>query len=197
MTQTLNEALKEWQVAVTALAQGETILLLRKGGIREERGRFTVPHRQVLLYPTYEHQKPSLLKPAYAEQVEPVAPGWHPETVPIRAWADITQVLTISSEAALAGLLPFHIWNATFAAERFQWKPNQPLSLLLLRVFRLPQVRPIPYQTEYGGCRSWLTLQESVAISDSTPVLSDAAYRGLETQICQSVRTTAPPIALD
>ncbi|TVQ05475.1 MAG: DUF1802 family protein, partial [Leptolyngbya sp. DLM2.Bin27] len=30
--------LKEWQVAVTALRQGETILLLRKGGIREAKG---------------------------------------------------------------------------------------------------------------------------------------------------------------
>ncbi|NJL44810.1 MAG: DUF1802 family protein [Leptolyngbyaceae cyanobacterium SM2_3_12] len=35
-------ALKEWDAAVTALGQGQTVLLLRKGGIREQAGQFSV-----------------------------------------------------------------------------------------------------------------------------------------------------------
>jgi hypothetical protein len=85
----LSPALKEWAVAVDALAAGQTILLLRKGGIREQGGTFAVPHRQVWLYPTYEHQKPHLLRSDYAAQVTEVPSGWHPEQVKIQAWAQI------------------------------------------------------------------------------------------------------------
>ncbi len=68
----LTQALKEWAVAVEALESAKTIMLLRKGGIREQGGRFTVAQDQVLLYPTYEHQQPHLLKPAYSSQIQPV-----------------------------------------------------------------------------------------------------------------------------
>ena len=50
-------ALKEWAVAIKALEAGKTIMLLRKGGIHERGGCFHVPQREVLLYPTYEHQQ--------------------------------------------------------------------------------------------------------------------------------------------
>ncbi|HIK51789.1 MAG TPA: DUF1802 family protein, partial [Oscillatoriales cyanobacterium M59_W2019_021] len=89
---TLSHALKEWAVAVAALTAGKTILLLRKGGIRERQGRFEVEFDRVLLYPTYEHPKPHLLQPEYAPQVTPVESGWHPQTVLLQAWARITHV---------------------------------------------------------------------------------------------------------
>lgn len=91
-TKTLSHALKEWSVAVEALEAGKTIMLLRKGGIREESTNFEVPYRQVWLYPTYEHQKPDLLKSEYASQVTPVESGWHPDTVRIGSCAEITGV---------------------------------------------------------------------------------------------------------
>ena len=57
-------ALKEWAVTCQALARGEQVLLLRKGGIHEDSKDFRVIHREFLLYPTYEHQKRELLQPA-------------------------------------------------------------------------------------------------------------------------------------
>lgn len=182
----LRTALKEWAIAVSALEAGETIVLLRKGGIREESGRFTVEQRRVLLYPTYEHQKPELLKSDYAGRVQPVASGWHPETVSIGAWADITEILVLTEPEPLAAIAPLHIWNDRFATERFRWKPKSPLYVLLLRVFRLPRVQEIAYRPEYGGCRSWVELQESVSIVGSEPVLSESAYQ----ELTQAVRDT-------
>ena len=44
-------ALKEWAVTVQALAQGQQILLLRKGGIHESSQDFRVIHPEFLLYP--------------------------------------------------------------------------------------------------------------------------------------------------
>ena len=89
-----NHALKEWKIAIQALEQGQTILLLRKGGIREQGGKFKVAQDKILLYPTFEHQQPTLLKPEYANQVQLVSSGWHPQTVKISSFAEITDILS-------------------------------------------------------------------------------------------------------
>jgi len=178
MQLTLNHALKEWAVTVNALAQGQTILLLRKGGIKEQGGTFRVAQEQVLLYPTYEHQKPDLLKPSYADQVQVVPSGWHPETVSISAWAQLTHIMQVSEAATVAQLLPYHVWNEQFVSDRLKWKPRTPLYLLLLRTYRLAQAQSIPYRLEYGGCQSWIDLAATISLADSIPALTDAEYSG-------------------
>jgi hypothetical protein len=172
----LIHALKEWAVAVGALEKGETILLLRKGGIREEGGFFGIAHRQVLLYPTYEHQKPHLLKTDYVGQVESVPAGWHPSTVRIGSWAEVTDIFQVSEEETVSALLPFHIWNEQFVHERFGWKPRQPLTVLLLRVYSFTQAKMLPFRPEYKGCRSWMDLAEPISLEDARPAMEDAVY---------------------
>lgn len=179
----LTHALKEWQVAVAALINGETIALLRKGGIREAGGRFQVQHDRVLLYPTYEHQNPHLLKSPYSELVRSVESGWHPEVVQIAAWAMITHVLQVNQPEFLTQILPFHIWNETFVTERLKWKPSQPVYVLLLRVYRLAHPQAIAYSAAYGGCKSWIDLTESISLEDSTPVLETVAYNEIVSKI--------------
>jgi hypothetical protein len=169
-------ALKEWNAAVNALEQGKTIVLLRKGGIREQGGHFNVADKQVLLYPTFEHQRPDLLKSDFASQVKTVESGWHPETIRIGSWAEITDNFLVAWEPAIAALFPYHIWNDKFISDRLNWKPNQPICILLLRVYRLAEVAEIPYISEYGGCRSWLDFATPISIEGSKPVLSDREY---------------------
>ncbi|MEH2346230.1 MAG: DUF1802 family protein, partial [Nostoc sp.] len=98
-------ALKEWAVAINALESGKTIMLLRKGGIHERNGHFQVAHKQILLYPTYEHQQAFMLKAEYANNVYPVTSGWHPETVRIGSWAEITDILPVSDESIVNSLV--------------------------------------------------------------------------------------------
>ncbi|MDJ0703984.1 MAG: DUF1802 family protein [Leptolyngbyaceae cyanobacterium MO_188.B28] len=172
----LTTALKEWAIAVDALAAGETILLMRKGGIRETGRQFAVPHPTILLFPTYEHQKPELLKPVYAQRLKLTPSGAHPHRVTIKAWADITHVFQISEVDKVEMLVPHHIWNERFVTERFKWKPKQPLHILLLRTYQLPDIVRLANHPEYGGCRSWIDLKESIAINGATPVLDDADY---------------------
>ncbi|MEA5465126.1 DUF1802 family protein [Leptothoe sp. PORK10 BA2] len=191
-------ALKEWSVAIDALIQGETILLLRKGGIREEGKHFAVPHQQVWLYPTYEHQKPHLLKPQWADQVTTVAPGWHPNQVTLQAWAEIVHVWTVKSLATVNALQPFHIWNQQFVTERFRWKPSQPLHLLLLRVHRLETPITIDWQPAHGGCRSWFKLDLPMHLSKqeltSTPVLSQQQWTTLKQAIRHQIDAIDPDL---
>lgn len=183
----INHALKEWAVAVDALESGKTILLLRKGGIREEGNHFKVAHNEVLLYPTFEHQKPDLLKPEYAEQVTTMPSGWHPETIRIEAWAKITDILLVSFEPSINALLPFHIWNEKFVSDRLKWKPRQPIYILLLRTYKLSQPQEIPYRTEYSGCKSWIKLQEDISVANATPVLTDTEYNKRASVIRSSI----------
>lgn len=181
----MRQALKEWSIAIEALKHGETILLLRKGGIREVNGRFSVPYDRALLYPTYEHQNPELLKPAYSNRVQTVESGWHPETISIDAIADITHVFQVSDPETVNALLPFHIWNDRFVNERLNWKPKSPLYLLLLRVSTLTQPHLISNPDDYRGCRSWIELADDVDADRATPVMSDRAYDDRVEQIEQ------------
>lgn len=186
LTLTYN-ALKEWAVAIDALESGKTIMLLRKGGIHERGGSFQVAHKQVLLYPTYEHQQPVLLKSEYASLVIPVTSGWHPETVRIGSWAEITDIFPVSEESIVKALEPFHIWSEPFISDRLKWKPRVPLYVLLLRVYKLPQAREIAYRSEYGGCKSWIDLVESISRQGAEPVFSDLEYNELVREISSIV----------
>ncbi|BAY10535.1 DUF1802 family protein [Calothrix sp. NIES-2098] len=176
-------ALKEWAVAVNALESGNTIMLLRKGGIHEKNGRFQVARDRVLLYPTFEHQQAFLLKPEYANVVAPVTSGWHPEMVRIGSWAEITDILPVSDESIVNNLLPYHIWNEHFISDRLKWKARQPLYVLLLRTYKIPAEQEIPYRTEYGGCKSWIDLAQPINIQGAEPALSEASYQQLVAEI--------------
>ncbi|WP_293128272.1 DUF1802 family protein [Microcoleus sp. bin38.metabat.b11b12b14.051] len=176
-------ALKEWNVAVNALETGRTIVLLRKGGIREQAGQFNVADKQVLLYPTFEHQQPDLLKPDLASQVKIVESGWHPENIRIGSWAEITDAFLVAWEPAIKALFPYHVWNEKFVADRLKWKQNQPIYILLLRAYRLAEIAEIPYISEYGGCRSWIDLAAPISLEGSEAVLSDREYAARSNEI--------------
>lgn len=181
MTQ-LSAALKEWAIAIDALLTGETIALLRKGGIREQGGQFEVAHRRVLLYPTYEHQRSHLLKSS-----QPIEPA--PTAIHLKAWAQITDIVQVTEQAPLQHLMPYHIWTDQFATERLNWKPQQPVSVLLLRTYALPQ--PVLLNELYGGCRSWIELKTPIDVSDATPILTQADYEVRSQKILAALQTDA------
>jgi hypothetical protein len=168
-------ALKEWAVAVKALEEGREVLILRKGGIHEK--RFPLEHREFLLYPTYDHQREDLLKPDFHWDLKEVLlMRCPPGKVRISAFARATDVWELRSAEALLALSPHFMWTAEYAGERLRWRPTQPLRVVALRVYRLPEPRIIDALPEYGGCLSWLELAEAFSLADVQPVLDDAAY---------------------
>lgn len=178
----LTHALKEWAIAVEALTAGETIVLLRKGGIRE--AGFQVKHDFVWLYPTYEHQKPDLVKSKYASTVIPVESGWHPETVTIKSCAAITDILPIRDHQHLKALQPYHIWSEQMVSDREKlWQPQNPIMVLLLKVYRLPHPQALPYNNSYGGCKSWINLMQPISTEHLMPVMTDEQYNQKVLQI--------------
>ena len=177
-------ALKEWAVAVKALAEGAQVLALRKGGIHREDRDFRIVHPQFLLFPTFEHQKGDLLKPAYHRDLrdtlqERGAPGH----VAISYWTEVTAKFELRDESALDRLSPFHIWTGSYARKRLHWRPKQPLTVALLRVYRLQEPQAIPLLDEYEGCKSWVDLGRKVPLGNMVPVLDHSQYQARVTSI--------------
>ena len=171
-------ALKEWAVTVDALAKGDQILLMRKGGIHEEGKNFRVLYPQFLLYPTYEHQKSDLLKPSHQPELARILTQPAPkDTITFSYWAKIFEVLEISQQDQVDSLSPHFIWTNAYAQSRLYWKPMLPLSVMLLRVFRMEKPVTVPHLPEYTGCRSWVDIVTNVPLGKVTPVLGEAAFQ--------------------
>jgi hypothetical protein len=171
-------ALKEWAVTVQALAQGRQVLLLRKGGIHEEGKDFRVVHPEFLLYPTYEHQREDLLKPAAQPSLKQLlteAPKG--DTITFSHWAQVTEVVEVSEQEKVDDLSGHHIWTDAYAQSRFHWKPMLPLSIMLLRVYRMERPVTVPWIKEYGGCTSWVDMLPKIELGRLQPVLADQEFQ--------------------
>jgi hypothetical protein len=173
-------AYKEWAAVVQALLEGEQILDVRKGGIREDGRHFSVQSTRLWLYPTFEHQRTELLKPAYARWVtsEP-EPGRGPGDFVVSGWADVVGAATTSDPEVIDQLDGKVIWSREYVETRFKWKQRDPLWILALRVHRLHEPIAIPYRDAYGGCTSWVELDGLPDDPESLPsslVLSDVAF---------------------
>ena len=170
-------ALKEWAVAVDALARGKQILILRKGGIHRDDREFRVVHPEFLLYPTYEHQRQELLKEEYRPDLDrTLAEDEIPGLVSLDYWCRVTDKFEVRDEEALDPVSPHHIWSDDYAHKRLHWRPKQALTLVLLRVYGLQQPQALPVLDEYAGCKSWVELGQEMPLGLMEPVLSDEAY---------------------
>jgi hypothetical protein len=173
-------AFKEWAVVVRALLAGEQILDVRKGGVREEGRHFDLQVTRFWLYPTTEHQRPELLKPAYGRWVaETVADAPADSAIRVSGWADVVRVARITEPDELARLASRMIWSSEYAASRLKWKRREPLWILALRAHRLADPLIVPWRDEYRGCTSWVPLvglPDDPATLASEPALTDATF---------------------
>ena len=199
-------AFKEWAVTIDALARGEQILLLRKGGIHEPDRHFRIEHDRFLFYPGYLHQDSALLKPEYRSRLteEPHASRAiekqpDPAVVTFKLYAEVADVIQLDfqdpsdSEKAAAALEPFHIWAPGFALKRVHWKPRHPLNAILLRCYSLAKPVSLPVTVEYSGCTSWVDLGRDVPLGELTPALSDDEFERLVSDIRNALASTPTP----
>jgi len=166
-------AFKEWAVTVRALAEGEQLLTLRKGGIREENRHFELDHDRFFLYPTFDHQRNNLVRQSHHPELrraleegvwtddEPppkalIQDGGidQPDRVRIRAWAEV---------------------HDHYAFKRLRWKPRHPLHVLVLRAYRIPRPVTVRVRPEYEGCKSWVEIDRNLPF-EGTPVIADEEF---------------------
>jgi hypothetical protein len=172
-------AFKEWAVIVHALLEGEQIVDIRKGGLREEGRHFGLQSTRFWLYPTAEHQRPELLKVAYRHWIDVAAAAPVGQPIRIDGWADVVRAAAVTEPEQLEQLTSKLVWSPEYAQSRLGWKRRDPLWVLALRVHRLLEPITVPWRDGYGGCTSWVDLDglpADPAMVPSEQALSDVAF---------------------
>lgn len=169
-------ALKEWAVTIAALAAGDQVLIVRKGGIGEK--RFELPHARFHLFPTYAHQRPELVKAdARARFADPLARREDPDRLPLAVYAELHAAHAIADPDALEAIDGLHVLSSEYASERLRWRRIHPLWAVVLRVWTTPEPPVLDVGPDHGGCVSWVELPASIGEPQNlTPALSDDAF---------------------
>jgi hypothetical protein len=149
-------ALKEWSNVVTALAGGEQVILIRKGGIADP--AFGVEADRFYLYPTYFHQGESEARPS----------------VTITHWCEVVRTWTIREASLLDRLEPLVAIPRETLDARYNFRPDQALYVIAVRTWQLAEPAEVRFREDYGGCRSWISVDEEIDVEGSWPVISDA-----------------------
>jgi len=165
-------AFKEWAGVCDALTAGEQALILRKGGIAEERGEFVPDHRWFWLYPTHVHESEQGLN---RPQPPPQTGTATPSTVTISALASVESVGFLAHESTLDALVGLHVWKHETILKRFHYrKPG--LWVLGVRIYRRPEPVEIAVTPEQLGCKTWVPLETALGTQGLLPVLGDQEF---------------------
>jgi hypothetical protein len=186
----LKHTLKEWAVAVRALERGDTALVVRKGGIGEK--AFAVKDSRFLLLAGYEHQRPELLKAEYRALLETIPNLTDDGPLRFTSFAEVWGAYEIFESEPLEAIDPYHIWTPQYAESRFRWRPKKPLTVLVLRTYLLPEPIELPYSETYGGCKSWIELQQRVSTTGARPALEDETFNRLAAPALAALREFEP-----
>ena len=185
-------ALKEWAIVCKGLEEGRQTILLRKGGIMERKHGFELRHNDFYIFPTYEHQSKDLLQQEYADKFESILQGEHLNNLnTIYLYAKVIFITETFSREMVHDLRDFHIWNEKYINARMNYNPEKPLSIILLRVYRLNKALSVSLSPQQAGCRSWIDFQ-SLSTENSQdeigkPVLSNDIFQKRQTQLMEAI----------
>jgi len=182
-----NIAFKEWAVVVDALGHGEQIVILRKGGIREDSGQFHVDHQEFWLFPTQYHEVERSVIPSKRPGLRDIAAVAPKDTVNIEYYAAVDAIVQITDAEVLKRLQGRHIWTEQTLQERFQFGRSPGLHALLVRVYRRAAPERVALCERYGGCRSWVELEGPLSTESLTPALPDVEYKAQRDEILEKL----------
>ncbi len=183
-------ALKEWAIVCKELEEGRQTILLRKGGIMERKHGFELKHNDFYMFPTYEHQSRELLQQDYADKFESILQSKTIDDLnTIYLYAKVIYITETFNREMLYDLRDFHIWNEKYINLRMDYNPEKPLSIVLLRVYRLNSALNVTLSPQQAGCRSWIDFQ-SLSMEDSEdnigkPVLSNDMFHERQSQLME------------
>jgi hypothetical protein len=175
------QALKEWAVVCRALEEGREVVLLRKGGILEYRQGFEVKHDKFLLFPTFEHQSKDNLQADYADKLDDILKDQPASgSNRITSYAEVVDVREVTDRTALKLLAKYHVWNESYVNARMDYNPKKPMSVILLRVFKLDKPIMVDSKPEWAGCKSWIPIDMDAT---GRPALSDSQFSKVASEV--------------
>jgi hypothetical protein len=169
-------ALKEWAVLTEAMARGEILALVRKGGIRERRAGFQVRHDRFLLYPTFFHERADELAPRFHHRLSAGAAlqAAEPRTIRITHVCEVAASWTVRDLARVHAAAEEYGLSLDAVAARFRYRDRPEVSVIAAITKRLREPVELPEIRRYQGCVSWVELDRDIDVSEATAALSDA-----------------------
>lgn len=191
-------SLKEWGVVCEALASGDQVLLLRKGGVGEKRG-FEVAGTEFLLFPGFEHQHATKIRPEHLPHFQTAATRRPPEgRLHLSLLARVVEAVPLTvpgTEADSSDLFErtrdLHIYTPELIAERVAYRPQAPLVAVVVDVRPLEEPLDLADERRYAGCRSWVDLPES-SYTAGSPTLNVADLRAASARLRELVPAPTP-----
>lgn len=173
----MRTAFKEWAIVVDALARGDQIVILRKGGIQEGKAGFRLDHSSFLLFPTRFHQQREGVVESAQARFDELSTSWPPpDRVRIEQVAEVVGSRWVPDRVEALSLRGEHVWRDEVIAAKADWGQSEGLHLIVVRVARLLKPVELPMLPAYRGCRSWLELAEEVDTSGAVPVMEEKAF---------------------
>jgi hypothetical protein len=171
-------ALKEWATVLEAMARGEQLVLIRKGGLIEPGSGFELITNTFLFYPTFEHHAVSYLRSPHQSYFDEALRRRAPEGQVRFELCGVAVSSTKSHDPTLVKRLSaFHMYNEAFVSQRLKWQPEQPLVIVLVRAFRLPRAVMLSVVPRYVGCKSWVELDSPVSLDGARPLIEDSVFQ--------------------
>lgn len=143
-------------------------------------------------YPDYNNAPSQVTRPTTAplsETVGRVTSRGEPSLghhVSLSLYAVVEDVQRLTDWERVRALAPFHIWKEETIKDRFGWGRANAITLIIARFYRLPSPVTIPLRDSYGGCTSWVELEERISVENAQTVLSNAEFAERAHQINSS-----------
>jgi hypothetical protein len=122
----------------------------------------------------FHQQRESVLPEAQARFDQLVFPS--AEILRLEYFCRVVSWRKLDSLAAAQTLEGQHVWKPEIIAERFEWGRSKAIFALAVRTYKLPKPIDLPMSASYGGCKSWIELEQDVDPAGAAPALSDAEF---------------------
>ena len=160
-----------------AMAKGEQLVLIRKGGLIEPGSGFQLLAETFVFYPTFEHQAVNYLREPFRGYFEEAARRRPSEgQVRIELAGQAVSSTELRDPEVIERLGDVHVYNRDFVSQRLKWQPDQPMTLVVVRAWRLAEPVLVEVNPRYAGCKSWVELDAAVPLDGVRPVLDETAF---------------------
>ena len=115
-----------------------------------------------------------------------------PEEITIRGWAEVFFIARVPNRWAFDLMDDLHLWDKPLIDMRFNYRPDYPLYIIVVRAWKLPQPLKLSLDPQYAGCKSWVPLRDPIGLHGSQLVTPDAELLEIKRRIVTAFHRTNP-----
>ena len=83
----------------------------------------------------------------------------------ITSYTKVVDIKEVTDKSILQELKKYHIWNGHYMNIRLNYNPKKPMSIVLLRVYKIGTPMEVDIKPEWVGCKSWIPI-DFITVTD-------------------------------